>query len=246
MGSMGERTIGIMGGLGPEATVDLYAKILARTGATRDQEHLHVIIDSNPKVPDRNAAIAGTGESAGPALVAMARRLEQAGADIVAMACNTAHHYEADIRRAIRVPFISMVEETCDAVARQHPRARRIGLLAVRGCLDAKVYDRAILRRGWTPVTPDTAARDRFVDLVYRIKAGDTGPAMRNGMAALGNALIDQGAEVVLAACTEVPLVLKAGELRGPLIESTEVLADRLVQYARGEVSLPAEPVAAV
>jgi aspartate racemase len=236
---IGEKTVGILGGLGPEATLDLYAKILAASGARTDQEHLHVLIDSNPKVPDRNKAIAGTGEPAAPALVAMARRLEQAGADFLVMACNTAHAFDAEIRAAVRVPFVSMIEEACEAVARAMPTARRVGLLAVQGCLDAKVYHRAFSRRGWTLVALAPPQQARFMDLVYRIKSGDTGAAIGAEMVGLGGTLFAAGAEVVLAGCTEVPLVVGAADLPGPLVDATQVLAERTVAYAKGRVALP-------
>jgi len=242
---MQQKTIGILGGLGPEATVDLYAKIIVATGARRDQDHLRVVIDSNPKVPDRNRAIAGLGESCVPALAAMAQALERAGADFLVMACNTAHAFEAEIRAATRLPFISMIEETCDAVQCRWPAARRVGLLAAQGCLDARVYDRALARRGITVLTLDASDQAAFMQLVYRIKSADTGPEVRQAMAGLGNGLFARGAELVLAGCTEVPLVVAADGLAGPMIESTAVLAERCVRYARGELPLPAEPVPA-
>jgi len=96
-----DRVVGVLGGLGPEATLDFMAKLLERTtaltGAVTDQEHLHLLVDCNPKVPNRNRAVAGTGPSPAPDLAAMARRLDAAGADLLVMACNTAHHWEADI-----------------------------------------------------------------------------------------------------------------------------------------------------
>ena len=98
MNRAADLVVGILGGMGPAATVDLVSKILAATDAARDQDHLHLIVDCNPKVPNRNEAVDGTGPSPAPALVAMARRLEAAGADFLVMACNTAHAWEAEIR----------------------------------------------------------------------------------------------------------------------------------------------------
>jgi aspartate racemase len=240
MPRMGEMTIGILGGLGPEATIDLYGKILAATGAARDQEHLHVLIDSNPKVPDRNKAIAGIGESPAPALIAMAQRLERAGADFLVMACNTAHAFEAEIRAAVRVPFVSQIAETVDAVARQAPHAQRIGLLAVQGCIDAGVYAKAFAQRGIATMTLPTAEQQQFMALIYRIKSGDTGAAVREAMRGLGARLFADGAELVVVGCTEVPLVLAASDLPGPMVDATQVLAERAVTYAKGTARLPA------
>src|SRR5690606_663852 len=103
--------VGILGGLGPAATVDFYAKVVAATRAASDQDHVRLIIDGDPSVPDRSASVSGRGESSAPALVAKARRLAAAGAEVLAMPCNSAHAYEAEIRQAVDLPFISIVDE---------------------------------------------------------------------------------------------------------------------------------------
>jgi aspartate racemase len=236
---MAEKTIGILGGMGPEATLDLYGKIIALTRAERDQDHLRVVIDSNPKVPDRNRAIAGTGESCGPALAAMARTLERAGADFLAMACNTAHAFAAEIRAATRLPFVDMIAETGDAVARAVPSGRRIGLLAAQGCLEAGLYQRALADRGFAVLTLEPEDQRAFMRLIYRIKAGDTGAELRQAMLALARSLFARGAELLVAGCTEVPLVVATANLPGPMIDATAVLAERCIAYARGEAVLP-------
>jgi aspartate racemase len=234
-----EKVIGILGGLGPEATLDLYGKILAATGARTDQEHLHVLIDSNPKVPDRNKAIAGTGEPAAPALIGMARRLEAAGADFLVVACNTAHAFAAEISAAVRIPLVSQIEETCEAVLRRMPGIRRIGVLAGQGCVDAGIYQRAFARRGIEMLLPPAAGQRQLMELIYRIKAGDTGTETRAAVRALGIGLFGAGAELVVAGCTEVPLVLAESDLPGPMIDATAVLAERAVAYAKGLAELP-------
>jgi aspartate racemase len=238
---MGESdlTVGVLGGLGPEATLDFFAKVLALTGARRDQDHLHLIIDDNPKVPNRNEAIAGSGPSAGPALVAMARRLEAAGADFLVMACNTAHYWEADVRGAIAIPFVSIIDETCAALARRLPEARRFGVLAAGGCRQARLYERGLEARGLQPLSADDAQQARFMELLYAIKAGDRGDTVRSAMKALGEELVAVGAEAVIAACTEVPLVLSEGDLSRPLVDSTAVLAEATVAYAKRRRQLP-------
>ena len=181
-GATSDLTVGVLGGLGPDATLDFFGRVLALTGARTDQEHLRILIDDNPKVPNRNEAIAGTGPSAGPALVAMARGLEASGADFLVMACNTAHYYEADIRAAVRVPFVSIIEETMASLAARWPDARRVGVLAAGGCRQARLYEKALVERGIEPVVTDDAEQRRFMELMYAIKAGDRGPAIKAGM----------------------------------------------------------------
>lgn len=226
------RVVGVLGGLGPEATLDFYAKVLALTPATRDQDHLHMIIDSNPKVPNRNDAVAGTGPLPGPALAAMAAGLERAGADFLVMACNAAHAFQSEIRAAVSVPFVSIIEETCDAALRRVPGLKTVGVLGSSGCLDAGLYQTAFAARGVTAMVPEGDDRDRFMEVLYRVKAGDKGGEVRRLMRDLAASLLDGGAEAVVAGCTEVPLVLSADALPCPLIDSSAVLAERTVFYA--------------
>lgn len=231
--------IGVLGGMGPEATADFLSKLIAATPVEREHDHLRSLIDCNPKVPDRHRAIDGTGESAGPVLGAMAAGLERSGADFIVMACNTAHAFEADIRAAIRVPFVSMISEACDACARVFPDASRVGILAAQGCLDARLYQDAFAERDRETVVLAPADQRTFMTLVSRIKRGDLSDDVRMQMRALGETLITAGAELIVAACTEVPLVLRDGELSRPLFDPTFNLAERCVRYARHNEPLP-------
>ena len=227
------RVVGVLGGLGPEATLDFYAKVLSLTPAERDQDHLHLIIDSNPAVPNRNEAVAGTGPSPGPLLGAMAAGLEKAGADFLVMVCNAAHAYQHDIEAAVSIPFVSLIEETCEATLRAVPGVKKVGVLGSSGCLDAGLYQSTFAERGVTTLVPQDAERELFMKTLYRIKAGDKGNDVRDTMRGLAETLIAEGAQAVVAGCTEVPLVLDGDALTCPLIDSTAVLAERTVFYAR-------------
>ena len=226
------RVVGVLGGLGPEATLDFYAKVLSLTPAERDQDHLHLIIDSNPQVPNRNDAVAGIGPSPGPMLAAMAAGLEGAGADFLVMACNAAHAFAREIEAAVSVPFVSIIEETCEATLRAVPELKIVGVLGSSGCLDAGLYQDAFAARGVTTLVPQGADRNAFMRSLYRIKAGDKGAEVRREMRTLTASLIAAGAEAIVAGCTEVPLVLGRGDLPCPLVNSTDVLAERTVFYA--------------
>ncbi len=225
-------TVGVLGGLGPEATLDFYAKVIALTPAAHDQEHLHLIIDSNPQVPNRNEAVAGTGPSPGPALAAIAKRLEIAGADFLVMACNAAHAFQADIEATVSVPFVSIIGETVRATVERCPGVQTVGVLGSSGCLDARLYQNAFARYGVGVVVPEGAEQDSFMRLLYRIKAGDKGPAVRTAMQALAESLVAGGAQAVVAGCTEVPLVLVQNALPVVMVDSSSVLAERTVYYA--------------
>ena len=203
------------------------------------RSHLHLIIENNPKTPNRNDAIAGIGPSSGPALAAMGQILERAGADFIVMACNTAHAFEADIRAAIRIPFVSMIDEVIADVGRHHPLAKRVGLLAAQGCLESRIYHAAFGRHGVEVIQLDRGSQAEFMTLLYRIKSGARGADVRTSMRRLGEKLLAEGADVLVAGCTEVPLVMSAAEYSRPLIDSTDVLARRCVAYARRTEPLP-------
>ena len=229
-----ERTLGVLGGMGPAATLDFLAKLQRATPAVVDQDHLRVLVDLNPKVPDRNAALAGTGRSPGPVLAAMAAGLERAGADGLVMVCNSAHAFTGDIRAAlIRTPLIGIIEQTVTAVRREHPQVRRVGLLAAAACLDARLYQDAFEAAGVAVTAPEGELRARFMALLYRIKAAELGSAARADMAAIAQTLIDQGAELIVSGCTEVPLVLGSADLQAPLVDSTDVLVAAALAFAR-------------
>ena len=220
------RTIGVIGGMGPAATADFMARLVAGAGAARDADHPRVLIDSNPHVPDRNAAIAGTGPSPGPELAAMAERLIALGAEVLAMPCNAAHGWADAVRAVAGERFVDIID-TAIADAMQH-KPRRIGVIAIGATLDGRLYDRA-------PVPVMAADRAAVQPLVNRIKAGDTGAEVKSAMAAVAAALVAEGADVIIAACTEVPLVLCAADVAVPLVDATDALARATLAAARLE-----------
>jgi len=232
--STSTKTVGLIGGMGPAATLDFFERILKRTKAMRDEDHLHVIIDNNTKFPSRYAASKGEGPSPGAAIAATARGLQDAGADFIVMACNTAHAYEAEIRAAISVPFLSMIDETVKAVLELRPE--RIGLLAADPCLRARLYQDAFAKAGLDLVLPPPESQRTLQELINRVKAGDTGETVRRSMATLATKLEAQGAEVIVAGCTEVPIVLTADNIDGELVNSTDVLVERTIVFAGAEL----------
>lgn len=224
--------VGVLGGMGPAATIDFMAEVLRLTNAAHEQDNLRLIVDSNPTLPNRHSAIRGEGSSPGPGLAEMARGLERAGAELLVMPCNTAHAFQAEIEAATPLPFLSMIEAVVAVVVREHPGARRIGLLAADGCLDAGLYQAALADAGREALIPDAGAQQRLMDLIFRIKRGEVGSEVRAAMAGLAQTLIDAGAEVLIAGCTEVPLVMRPGDTSAPLINSTEVLARATIERA--------------
>lgn len=233
------KNVGIIGGMGPAATVDLMARIIRLSPVRSDQDGIRMLVDNNPHVPDRNQAIAGKGPSPAPVLAAMARGLETQGADFLVMACNTAHAFEQAIREAAAIPFLSIIQETVDAVKALPARPKRVALLAAAGCLDAGLYQKAFAAAGIQTLIPEGRIREDFMRLIYDIKTGDTGPSARHRMKALAETLIHQGGEALIAGCTEVPLVLGQDDVSCPYIDSTERLAQAIVDIAYGARAFP-------
>jgi aspartate racemase len=224
------KTIGVIGGLGPAATVDLFAKLVAACDAKTDQDHLRILVDNNPRVPNRNEAIAGRGPSPGPHLAAAARGLQQAGADFLVFACNTAHAFQNEIEAAASIPLLSMIEATAEAALT--PRRSRVGVLAADGCRRAGLYQLAFAARDVEAVFLAEDQQREFMDLIFRVKANDLGQETRARMEALATSLNARGAQAVVAACTEVPLVLDKDALAVPVINSTDALVARAIAYA--------------
>ena len=229
-----DKIVGVIGGLGSQATADFFQRIISYTDAGSDQEHLHIIIDNNPKTPNRNQAIAGTGPSPANDLAKGAQRLEQAGADFLVMPCNTAHAFAESITGSISIPFLSIIDQVRDYILEAHPEVRKIGLLAVDGCLQSGLYDSVLAARGLELVVLSEQDQARFMDLVYEIKARGVNDSVTGDMLEMASDLIHRGSEILLAGCTEVPLVLSSDNVSVPFIDSTELLARRTVEYARG------------
>ncbi len=225
----GTKCVGVIGGLGPAATVAFMSTVLARTPPG---QHLHLIVDSNPFVPDVNEAVLGRGPSPLEALQAMARRLEVAGADFLVMACNAAHFYEEGIRGAVAIPFLSMIDATCAHIAKALPGARRAGIVATDGGIACGIYQRKLGAQGLEWRTPSQAQTEVVMDAVARIRLGDHGLSTREPLIEQINGLVDAGVDCVIAGCTEIPLVLAREDVDTHLIDPAEVLAQAAVDFA--------------
>lgn len=228
-------TVGVLGGMGPEATVDFMGRILALTPATIDQDHVPMVVDNNPQVPDRQRAMrSDDGAGVRDALAKMAMRLEVAGADFLAMPCNTAHAFVDDAVDAVSIPFISIIDTTIAAAKRTEAGVATVGLLATDACLSADVYQHAAEEAGLRLKMPDSDGQKQLMDLIFRVKGGATDEDVRTRMSELASALVDAGADALIAGCTEIPLVLRNDAVSVPLVSSTEALAARCVAISLG------------
>jgi aspartate racemase len=234
---MSDLCVGVIGGMGPDATVDFMARVLAATPATCDQDHVRMLVEQDPRIPSRQRALLGKGDSPGPHLAAIASRLEASGCDFLVMPCNTAHHFIADILAATRLPFLSIIDVTMARVrASGHAR---IGLLASAACLHARIYQDAMAAVGVELVLQSRSELADLSLLIGKIKTGDHGPAVRTEASRLGKALVDRGADALVLGCTELPIVLDGSEIDIPTISSNELLAKATVAIATGKAPLP-------
>ena len=224
-------TLGIVGGMGPAATADLMAKIVAETPASRDQDHIRVLVDSNPAIPDRTQAILGDGPSPAPLMAASARLLERAGAEFLVIACNTAHAYVADVERAVGVPVLSMLRATVDEVL-QGDRSGPVGVLATTACLATGIYQSHFTEADVRVITLDDDEQVVLMNVIGTIKRSGKSPSTVAEVRRSIDALTTKGAGIIVAGCTEVPLVLSGSDLRTPIVSSTDALARAAVAYA--------------
>ena len=217
------KTVGILGGMGPEATVELMARVIRAVPAGDDADHIPLIVDQNPQVPSRIARlIEGRGEDPAPVLATMARRLVEAGAQALAMPCNTAHHYADVIRSAVDVPFLDMVAASVARLG--HGSVALIASPAVRrvGVFDAPLAGRQVLH-------PDP---DRALALIRAIKSHGATPENQSAFAAL---CADTGGDQILVACTEFSLVASVLTGPQPVIDTLDVLVAQIVAFSKGE-----------
>ena len=226
------KIVGILGGMGPAATVDLFQRIVDATPARRDQDHLHILIDNDPSVPDRTAAILAGGPNPLPVMQAGLQRLVQMGAQLIAIPCNTAHHYWPTLQAGVDVPVLNMIQETAAWIRGRLPQVVRVGILATSGTLAVELYQRALEAEGLTPLTPTPEELETIMAAIYQVKAGRLTGEPQALLSQAGQALVERGAQALILGCTEIPLVLEDGDLPVPLVASNQVLAEAVVREA--------------
>ncbi|KEA46686.1 aspartate racemase [Campylobacter mucosalis] len=223
------KTIGILGGMGPQATIDLYQKIVSLTPASSDQEHLHVVIDSYSQIEDRTKFIMGEGVSPLPKLVEAANRLKNAGCDAIIISCNTAHFFAPQIEEQTGVKILYISKIAVDAVQREYPNAKNVAVIATSGTKKGEVYDRILRERGLNSVSFTNAQQEALMDCIYKgVKAGKTDEYV--GL--FNKTIASIEADVYIAACTEIPLLLPTLDKPYKFIDATLELAKYAVNYA--------------
>jgi aspartate racemase len=233
--------LGIVGGVGPAATVDFMGKVVAHTPAGRDQEHIKMVVEQNPQIPDRTANLLYDETDPTMAMYATCKRLESAGANAIAIPCNTAHAFVERIQAHLRVPIVNMLTETVEAIVQQYGAGKTVGLLATSGTIKSQVYHEAARLAGLHIVSPGMDYQALVMEAIYGargIKAGFTEGLCKDQLLIAAEHLCELGAEVLILGCTELPLVLKHGEVfminghNVALIDPTTLLAIKCIQLA--------------
>lgn len=228
-------TIGVLGGMGPEATNRLCELITDLTPARKDQEHIPVITFNNSLIPSRVEAIVGSSESPVPEMIRTAQTLEQAGADMLVMPCNLAHYFIAEVQSKVRVPILNMIEETIEFAIAQYPGFRTAGLLASTPTIKYGLYHNSFARHQRRVVSPTAPEQEsKVMEAIYGaqgIKSGyKTEP--RALLMDAARQLVEEGAELIIAGCTEVSLVLDRESAPCPIIDPMEVVARVAIEKA--------------
>ena len=219
--------------MGPEATADLFMRIIRATPVEKDQDHYRVIIDSNAKIPDRTPAVLGKGKDPLPLMLETGKNLESAGADFLIMPCNTAHYFYDELQKDLGIPLLHMIRLSAKHVADKYTHVKKTGLLATDGTLASRLYHDSYNEYGLETLTPTESSQRDVMDAIYKyIKRGDleTGGELLHRVA---KELIAEGAEAVICGCTEVSLVLHDGDLSVPVVDPLQVLAEEAVRLAK-------------
>lgn len=232
------KVIGILGGMGPEATLACFGKILKNTPAKADPEHLRVVIDSNPAIPDRISAILGDGESPVPALIAGCRGLQKAGADFIIIPCVTVHFFLPQIRAESPVPILSIIDTVAEAIRRNFPESANVGLLGTIATVRSGLFQKRLAEENIHTLVPDGTVQTKIIDAIRDIK--DTRPSRTKSeitadlIKAAGTLIRKKplGAEAIIAGCTEIPLALGQEHLPVPYFDSLTVLARAAIRFA--------------
>lgn len=234
MDGSNEKVVGILGGMGPEATIDLFDKIVRATHAKKDEDHLRIIVDCNPKMPSRLDAILKGGPSPVPAMQETARNLERAGAEIIIIGANTAHYFHDDVQAAVRVPVLNMIEETARATRERWPDIRKVGILATTGTVKTRLYHKEYAKLGIDVIEPSTEDQESVMKSIFSFKYGGDIAEDRRRLLDVAEHLVEAGAQAILMGCTEIPVILKGVSFKVPLVDANEIVAEVVVRQAKG------------
>jgi len=231
-----KKTIGILGGMGPLATADLFRKIVTMTKAGCDNDHIRIYIDDNASIPDRTAAILSGGKDPTPIMADSLKKLESCGADCIIMPCNTAHYFLPRLQAMTEVPFLSMLEATAKTCAKTFP-GKTAAILATKGTLATGLYEEALKAQGVAYLVPNADEQDALMRVIYEGVKADAAPeAYRADMEGVMETLAARGADYFILGCTELPVAADLLGLTQPMIDPTTELAKAAITFCGYEL----------
>lgn len=230
--------IGIVGGVGPSATVDFMDKIIRNTDAKNDQEHIKMVVEHNPQIPDRTKNLIGDGPDPTIALYSACKKLEADDANIIAIPCNTAHAFVNRIQPYLSIPIINMLCETVEHIKKYYHDRKTIGLLATDGTIKSRVYHEVVAKTTFSMLVPEEEYQAKVMNAIYGeqgVKAGYTTGVCKTDLLTAVEHLVHKGAEIIILGCTELPLLLSENpdyrilDKSVVILDPTEILARKCV-----------------
>lgn len=236
---MREKTIGILGGMGPEATLLFFKKILVNTKATKDQEHARLIIYNDPKIPERLPAIEGKGENPLSMMVKGIYSLKRAGADFVVIPCVTAHYFLPQLQKRQILPIISIIESTVYYIKKNYPSIKCVGLMAALGTIKTELFQKELARKKISPLISDDSDLEKIQNNIFAIKNTSLSnrSKIKRELIKIGQKLIKKGAQGIIIGCTELPILLTPECFNVPAFDVLDILARTALQKAGLKVS---------
>lgn len=227
-----ERTLGVLGGMGPLATAHFYRRLVERTSASADQDHHRVVMVSEPRVPDRTSFLLGEGEDPGPVLVQAAHRLARSGCDLIVIPCNTASVFRNEVEDAVHIPVLDWIGSTGSSI--QATVEGPVGLLATSGTIAAGLYQAELAGREIEFRVPLPEAQRDAMAAIYAVKAASR--ATQPAIVALRSAvdmLVADGASSVLLGCTELPILVASSMWTAtvPVVDPGEIAISEILDW---------------
>ncbi|QKG29640.1 aspartate/glutamate racemase family protein [Campylobacter sp. RM16187] len=223
------KRVGILGGMGPLATIDLYAKIVELTDAKKDQDNIPIIIDNYPQIPDRTAYILHGGQDPFPFMKEAALRLKNAGCEAACMACNTAHYFADRLVEETGINLLHIAGIAVDAIKKEYPNAKKIAVIATTGTTKAKIYENKLIQNGFECVQIPENLLENIMDCIYK---GAKANKLKEYVELFNDTIDQVQADVYIAACTEIPLFLPYAKKKDKFVDATLELAKAAVKFS--------------
>ncbi|ERT68183.1 cysteate racemase [Cetobacterium somerae] len=227
------KKIGIIGGMGPLATADLFTKIIKASDAKCDNEHIPIIIDNNTKIPDRTSAILGIGESPLEEIILSAKTLEKSGADFLIMPCNTAHYFYNDLTKAINIPVLNMIDETAKFILNKSPNIKRIALFSTIGTLKGNIYQNIFNKYNIEIIPPEEEDILELMHLIYNVIKNNQLNYNHIKIINIIEKFKEKNIDNIILGCTELPIAMNMFKIKGNFYDPTEILALSAIKKAK-------------